>query len=342
MTTSTLAILDGLAAAYRRDLDDERYLPHVVEAISPSLDRGLGVLGYTYDARDPAHPIIDRYVCSGRFDPAWLAPFHEAIDATGLDRDNPEHPTGFQMWSHLACGQASAVPKMRPFLPAFAHIGGAHDAFAVNALDASGRGLFLVAPLRVARRVPAEQITLFTRFAAHLTATLRVRRNAARSKPHAAAVLSPAGALLDAEGGERVVEAREDLRRATAAFEQARVTRRHDDLEPTTRRWRPLVLSRWSLLDEFDTDGKRFVVAVENAPPTRAPRRNLSEREHQVMTQASLGHSDKVIAYELGLSASTVRVLIHRAIRKLGATTRRDALARFEARAPGDMGLPVG
>lgn len=60
------------------------------------------------------------------------------------------------------------------------------------------------------------------------------------------------------------------------------------------------------------------------------------------MTQASLGHSDKVIAYELGLSASTVRVLIHRAIRKLGATTRRDALARFEARAPGDMGLPVG
>ena len=49
------------------------------------------------------------------------------------------------------------------------------------------------------------------------------------------------------------------------------------------------------------------------------------------MTQAHLGHTDKVIAYELGLSASTVRVLLHRATRKLGASTRREALARFDA-----------
>jgi DNA-binding NarL/FixJ family response regulator len=70
---------------------------------------------------------------------------------------------------------------------------------------------------------------------------------------------------------------------------------------------------------------------VENDLPTRPPRRDLSEREHQVMTQAHLGHTDKVIAYELGLSASTVRVLRHRAMRKLGATTRKEALARFDA-----------
>ncbi len=331
MTTSTLAILDGLAAAYRLQLDDDRYLPQLVEAIAPSLDRGLGVLGYTYDARDPARPTVDRYVCSSRFDPEWLARFHATVSATGLD-GGANRPAGFQAWSHLACDQASAVPAMRPFLPAFAHLGGARDAFAVNALDASGRGLFLVAPLREARRASAERVTLFTRFAAHLTATLRVRRNAGGSRPRAAAVLSSAGQLLDAEGGDEIVEARDELRRATAALERARVTKRSDELESTTRRWRPLVASRWSLLDEFDTDGKRFVVAIENAPPTRAPRRDLSEREHQVMTQASLGHTDKEIAYELGLSASTVRVLVHRAVHKLGATTRREALARFGAR----------
>ena len=63
--------------------------------------------------------------------------------------------------------------------------------------------------------------------------------------------------------------------------------------EKRCRAGRPLVASRWSLLDDFDTDGRRFVVAVENSPPTRPPRTDLSEREHQVMTQAHLGHTDK-------------------------------------------------
>ena len=77
---------------------------------------------------------------------------------------------------------------------------------------------------------------------------------------------------------------------------------------------------------------------------TRAPRRRLSEREHQVMTQVHLGHSDKEIAYELGLSVSTVRVLIHRAMQKLGAENRRDALARFERprQGEGEESGPVG
>lgn len=59
--------------------------------------------------------------------------------------------------------------------------------------------------------------------------------------------------------------------------------------------------------------------------------RGLSARENQVMPQVHLGHTDKVIGYELSLSTSTVRVLIHRATRKLGAATRREALARFDA-----------
>ncbi len=323
------AILDCLAASYRLDLEGAEYVRHLVEAAAPLLDRGLGVIAYTYDARDRERPTIDHFATSKRFDPSWLPPYYAAVEAAG--HDGPPYPTGFQAWRHMMCGQASAVAKMRPFLPLFAHIGGSRDTFAVNALDASGRGLWLGAPLPSTTKVPARRITLFTRFAAHLTSALRLRRSAGTSKPLRAAVLSPNGTLLDAEKGEGVVEAREELRLATVAFDQARTKKMRGDVELATRRWRPLVVSRWSLLDEFDSDGRRFVVAVENGPPTRPPRKDLSEREHQVMTQAHLGHTDKVIAYELGLSCSTVRVLLHRATRKLGASTRREALARFDA-----------
>lgn len=325
------AIVDCLAAAYRLDLDDDAYVRHLAEAAAPLIDRGLGVMAYTYDASDPSRPVIDHFATSDRFDPSWLPPFYEAVTASGVDRGTPEHPTGFHAWGHLTVGQASAIPKMRRILPLFSHVGGARDAFAMNGLDASGRGLWLGAALPSTRRISAERITLYTRLAAHLTAAVRLRRNAGRAKPRAAVTLSPTGALLHAENEEEVVDAREELRRAAVAFEVARTRKMRSDVELATRRWRPLVLSRWSLLDEFDSDGRRFVVAVENGPPTRPPRRDLSEREHQVLTQAHLGHTDKVIAYELGLSVSTVRVLLHRATRKLGATTRREALARFDA-----------
>jgi DNA-binding CsgD family transcriptional regulator len=44
-----------------------------------------------------------------------------------------------------------------------------------------------------------------------------------------------------------------------------------------------------------------------------------------------MGHTNKVIAYELGLSASTVRVLLTRASRKLGVSGRQRLIERYRA-----------
>lgn len=326
----TAGILDCLAASYRLDLDGAAYVRNMVEVAAPILDRGLGVMAYTYEVRGASDPVIDHVALSKRFDPAWLPPFYAAIEAAKVDVGSPEHPTGFHAWGHLTCGQASAIPAMRPILPFFTHIGGSVDAFAVNALDASGHGLWIGAPLPTTKREPAVHFRLFTRLAAHLTSGFRLRRSAGEVKPRPSAILSARGKMLHAENDDGVVAAREELRDAALAFEGARTKKLRADVDRATERWRPLVESRWSLLDDFDSDGKRFVVAVENSPPTRPPRKDLSEREHEVLTQAHMGHSNKVIAYELGLSDSTVRVLLHRAARKLGASTREQAIARFD------------
>jgi DNA-binding CsgD family transcriptional regulator len=86
-----------------------------------------------------------------------------------------------------------------------------------------------------------------------------------------------------------------------------------------------LIVRRWTLLEHFENDGKRFTLAVENrsAPPGVEL---LSQREREVVRCALAGLSNKEIAYELGLSSSTVRVLFSRARRKVGARTRDDLL----------------
>ncbi|RYZ07804.1 MAG: LuxR family transcriptional regulator [Myxococcales bacterium] len=54
----------------------------------------------------------------------------------------------------------------------------------------------------------------------------------------------------------------------------------------------------------------------------------LSEREHEVVSLAARGLSNKVIASELGVAFSTVRVLMARACSKLGVASRSDLVSQ--------------
>jgi DNA-binding NarL/FixJ family response regulator len=57
----------------------------------------------------------------------------------------------------------------------------------------------------------------------------------------------------------------------------------------------------------------------------------LTAREREIVERALLGSENKCIAYDLGLSDSTVRVLMSRAAIKLGVRTRRELLAKVRA-----------
>ena len=68
------------------------------------------------------------------------------------------------------------------------------------------------------------------------------------------------------------------------------------------------VSARWTLVDRYERDGRRYIVAREGAARTRGAAA-LSERERQVVALASLGRSNKLIAYELGPAHATTRVM---------------------------------
>ena len=85
---------------------------------------------------------------------------------------------------------------------------------------------------------------------------------------------------------------------------------------------------RWSTVDWFDSDGRRFVLAIPNSPHVSDPR-GLTDRERQVVAYARMGQTNKMIGYRLGLSRSRVSLLLRSAMRKLGVRTRAQLVSKL-------------
>ena len=89
-----------------------------------------------------------------------------------------------------------------------------------------------------------------------------------------------------------------------------------DDAEAA---WHAFLEGRLALVDRFDRDGRRFVVVRQAAAGERDA---LTSRERQVLASVALGHANKRIALELGVSESTVSTALREAARKLGVRSR--------------------
>jgi hypothetical protein len=79
-------------------------------------------------------------------------------------------------------------------------------------------------------------------------------------------VLEVDGRVVHADGAARDKLARAGLRQGALRIDHAR--RRGTRLSPdeVTEAWQALYLGRWSLLDSFDHDGRRYFVAWPNQP----------------------------------------------------------------------------
>jgi DNA-binding NarL/FixJ family response regulator len=92
--------------------------------------------------------------------------------------------------------------------------------------------------------------------------------------------------------------------------------------------WAAMAKQRWTVVERFQHEGKEYVVAVRDDGPQVAFE-SLTRREQQVVGARLLGHTNKAAAYALGRSASTIRVLLARALRKLGVGSMAELVKRI-------------
>ena len=321
------AIIDFTEAAYDLELSDEEWLPALLERGLPVLDHGLGVAGMRYGRPPEEGPfqLLDIHVASG---PADFAERHMRAMAT----TPPEHLR--QQVQPGGAGTASFDSRHDPTqLEHYtSHVDYCKDTIYITAVDSQGAGVAIIAPLAEVTTLTGARAERWQMLAAHVDSGHRLRQGLSvidagdRSSgelPHDAEAIFDVHSfrMTDAVGRARDSTAAKRLREGAVAMDRARGKMRNTDPAEALQIWKALVRGRWSMVDWFDTDGRRFVLAVPNSPRVDDPR-GLTERESQVVAYAVMGQSNKLIAYRLGLSGSHVSMLLRSAMRKLNVKTR--------------------
>lgn len=314
-----------IEAAYRLNQHESVWLRGVREALAPVLGAPAGIVGVTYGLEK------DRVV--GR-----------CLDVTGPPgRTNLLHLIGSGHLARFAAAWKGTVTAYSSGLPRRKDVEGIgpelgldfREGFGIHSEDPAGAGVVLAIPLPIkARPRRLAESSRWERIAAHIAAGFRAHRRAFVGMAlDAEAVLDQGGRLLDARGPAAEKTARALLKTACLTVDRARTSAGRAD-PASLERWTSLFGARWSLLDRFDRDGRRFIIAVRNVVTDEA--KPLTPREAQVVALVALGHHNKLISYELGLAFSTVRVLLQRAARKLGCRTRAEVEAKAATLQLGD------
>jgi DNA-binding CsgD family transcriptional regulator len=322
-------LIEFLEAVYAFELEDEAWLRAVGVATRDVWGRSAPIWASLVDASDLRALRATLVVTEGI--PDHLA----AIFMRAGESMSPA--LSERLYRRSAAGTVRQIaPELIPVLEQTAPFGFA-DTFGIFGSDPNGLGCSVTLAAPAVIELDADDLAVYERMAFHLGAAYRCRRRlragAGAGAPAdvsegAEAVLDASGKVVHAEGlaKSRAVQAR--LRAAAARFDRARTRRSGGDPREGIKVCRPLVDARWTLVDAREPGGKRHIVARENQAEV-AGLRSLTERERQVVAFLALGRTTKEIAYTLGISDSTTRVLLARAALRLRS---RDQLVRVAPR----------
>jgi DNA-binding CsgD family transcriptional regulator len=312
---------DDLAAWWERTLlgvlehvQPGGYAVHLRVALNPDLTLRSSEVSVWPDDPPPAYQ---------RFFAAMLdpdVPGSFGADASAREETLLTYPSVFM--SEDTDFFAVNAPEVERFWREYAGPLGVTESMVLQLGDLSHReavGIGLSGPLGWG----AERRRSWEYLSAHMHAGLRLQR-AQHADPVAAAsaVLAADGRVLDVseESLKQDAGLRETVREVARRVDRARGNLRRRPLD-ALEVWQGLVEGEYSLVDHFDSDGRRLVLLKPNAPGAVRSAR-LSKRERQVVTEAGKGFPNKLIAYNLGLSPSSVSTLLARSMSKLGLSSR--------------------
>jgi DNA-binding CsgD family transcriptional regulator len=321
-------LVDFLEAAYRLETADDVWLREVAEAARVVWGRPSWAHAAIYDASDVrVFRVVQMHVSVGM--PSEVL----ALTKFGLELFTPAYIA--RTFRRLLTGTGRGMsPELAPMYEGFDRIG-IHDGLAINGLTPGGTGAFIGLSIADGDKPSRAELGLYRQMAHHLGAAFRFRRRLATSQgatdltEGAEAVMDARGRVLHAAGEATTRSARASLLEATRGRDRARSPRGAGG--QALDRWRPLTGARWTLVDSYERGGARYVVARENqeqVPGLAA----LTGRERQVVAFIAVGQSTKETGYALGISYSTVRVLLARAVVKMGVGSRSALLSHPEVR----------
>jgi len=233
---------------------------------------------------------------------------------------------------------AAVVPSIIGFLKG----SGMKDSLGILSAEPSGPSLLVVVPYAEDVSVPPRTLRQLTRATAHLCSAMRLRRRASAAgaataanalPPDVEAVLDPSGKVRHAQGVAEGKGARASLTEIVRRVEHARGRLRHTDPDEALAIWQALFDGRWSIVERTESDGRRLLLARRNPPGVLDPKA-LTQGERDVLACAARGHANKYIGYLLGVAPSTVSSRMESALRKLGLTSRREAIEMLSGGVP--------
>jgi DNA-binding CsgD family transcriptional regulator len=324
------AFIDAVEQAYdlRPERSEKEWLVDLMVRLRPLIDHGMGMCAFVTDAERPFEELASLDAPAG-----WDVAMHALLTSADGHRLRAARNSGRTASQGIGARAFRVNEAMRTRW----HPMGVRDGIGVTATDGDGRVLTFAAPMDHVGSAPAALSRRLGLIGAHIAAGWRLRRVvvglSASEREEEPAVLDPSGKILHAIGDARDPAARQKLRAAAVAIDRARGRLRRSDADEALDLWRVLVDGEWSLVDRFDSDGRRFLIAHRNPPDIRDPRA-LTQRERQVVTLAALGHSLKLVGYELGISASAASLARSAAMRKLGITSLADLAPLVRALQP--------
>jgi DNA-binding CsgD family transcriptional regulator len=336
VSPSATDAIDIVEAAYDLDADPAEWLGRLLYVGRETFDLGLGAAAALMAGASPQGQTLITQLVPGTARPGLISSIIRSGREIGPDM--------LQQTIDSVAGRVSVLSENREDRPAvyeaMTRNAGCQDFLQIWALDPDLHGVNVAIPSPETVRLSGRARAHWRMLLVHITAAHRLRRDlmepsdvrgfALTDMPYnAEALLDPKNfRVAEAAGDAQDKEVSKIIRDAAVRIDRARGGLRKADPQRALETWQGLVWGRWSLVDWFDSDGRRFVLARPNAPNVGDPR-GLTEREARIATYAARGETGKAIGYRLGLSKTAVSRSLNSAMHKLGVKTQAELVEKM-------------